>query len=173
MVDEDKTQDQVPPSDTKETSSCSTCSTCSCGSSPWHWLFVAMLVVVVIIIFNKRFNSHSEPDTPAIVWNSDYQAGIDQAKSQNKPILIAFHASWCPKCREMKQVTYHDPEVIRTADNFIRIMIDVDKQGDIAKKYNINPIPAYVILDSNGVAIDTFIGYHPPDEFIARLRAAL
>ena len=173
MVDEDKTQDQVSPSDAKEASSCSTCSTCSCGSSPWHWLFVAMLVVVVIIIFNKRFNSHSEPDTPAIVWNSDHQAGIDQAKKQNKPALIAFHASWCPPCKEMKRVTYHDPEVIQTADNFIRIMIDVDKQGDIAEKYNIGPIPAYVILDSNGVVIDTFDNYRPPDKFIALLRAAL
>ena len=169
MVDEDKTQDQVPPSDAKEASSCSTCSTCSCGGSPWRWLLVAILVVVVVIIFN----SDNEPDTPAIVWNSDYQAGIDQAKSRNKPILIAFHASWCPKCREMKQVTYHDPEVIRTADNFIRIMINVDKQKNIADKHNIGPIPAYVILDSNGVVIDTFDNYRPPDKFIALLRAAL
>jgi thioredoxin-related protein len=173
MVDEDKNQDQVSPSGDKGASSCSTCSTCSCGSSPWHWLFVAMLVVVVIIIFNKRFNSHSEPDTPAIVWNSDYQAGIDQAKTQNKPVLLAFHSSGCFYCVKMKQSTYHDPEVIQTAGNFIRIMIDVEQQGNIANKYNIGPIPAYVILNPDGSVINTFIGYHPPDEFIAKLRAAL
>jgi len=173
MVDEDKTQDQTPPSEAKNASMCPTCSACSRGGSPWRWLIVALLVVVVIIIFNKRFNSHSEPDSPAIVWNSDYQAGIDQAKNQNKPVLIAFHASWCPPCKEMKRVTYHDPEVIQTADNFIRVMIDVDKQKNIANKYNIGPIPAYVILDSNGAVIDTFNSYRSPDKFIALLRAAL
>ncbi|MCK5269719.1 MAG: thioredoxin family protein [Sedimentisphaerales bacterium] len=166
MVDEDKTQGRVPPDNT---SKCSTCSTCSRGSGSWRWLFVAMLVVAAVIIFN----SHGEPDTPAIVWNSDYQAGIDQAKKQNKPVLIAFHASWCPPCKEMKRVTYHDREVIQAADNFIRIMIDVDKRGDVVKKYKIGPIPAYVILDSNGTVTDTFDSYRPPDKFIARLRAAL
>jgi len=166
MVDEDKTQGRVSPDNA---STCSTCSTCSRGSGSWRWLFVAMLVVAAVIIFN----SNNEPDTPAIVWNSDYQAGIDQAKSQNKPVLIAFHVPNCPPCQRMKIGTYHDPGVIQTADSFIRIIIHVNRQWAIAKKYNIKAYPAYVILDSNGVVIDTFDSYHPPDKFIARLRAVL
>ncbi|MCK4628882.1 MAG: thioredoxin family protein [Sedimentisphaerales bacterium] len=50
---------------------------------------------------------------------------------------------------------------------------DVEQQGNIANKYNIGPIPAYVILNPDGSVINTFIGYHPPDEFIAKLQAAL
>lgn len=173
MVDKDKTQDQTPPSEDKNASMCPTCSACSRGSSPWHWLFVAMLVVIVIVIFNKRFNSHSEPDTPAVVWNHDYQAGIDQAKKQNKLVLIAFHAPNCPPCQKMKIGTYHNPGVIQTADSFIRIIIHVNRQWAIAKKYNIKAYPGYIILNPDGTVIDTFVGYHPPDKFIALLRAAL
>lgn len=164
--------DVSPPT---EQNACPT-SSCCCGSGKaWHWLGIALLVLVAIVFLTRRFNSgpEHEPDTPAITWSESYQASLTQAQSENKPVLLAFHASWCPPCKMMKHQTYHDPEVIKTTDQFVRIMVDVDAQGEVAGKYGIDPIPAYVVLNPNGTIADRFEGYLEAGQFVARLNNAL
>ena len=149
------------------------CSVCSCSSRHWYWFAIVALVVIAIVIFTDQSDSINEPDTPAIIWEHDYQAALEQQKTQNKPILLAFHASWCPPCREMKETTYHNPEVIEFSKSFIRVIIDYDTQKNIADQYDIQNIPAYVILHSDGTTIESFVGYHSPAEFISKLKTAI
>ena len=129
--------------------------------------------MIAIMLFTNQFNSRNEPDTPAVIWGNDYQGALQQAKEQNKPILLAFHASWCPPCQEMKKTTYHDSEVIAISESFIRVMIDIDSQQSLADQYNIQGIPTYVILAPDGTKIKTFTNYHSPTDFIAQLKTAV
>ena len=149
------------------------CPACSCFSRHWFWFSIAVLVMIAIIIFTNQADSLNEPDTPAIIWGHDYQAALEQQKTQNKPILLAFHASWCPPCREMKETTYHNPEVIEFSKSFIRVIIDCDTQKSLVDRYNIQGIPAYVILHPDGTTIESFVGYHSPTDFIAKLKTAI
>ncbi len=156
------------------------CPVCSCFSRHWYWLAIIALVVIAVIMFTRQSSPPNVPadpmnesGTPAIIWNHDYQAALEQQKIQNKPILLAFHASWCPPCREMKKTTYHNPEVIEISKSFICVMIDYDTQKSLVDQYNIRAIPAYVMLRPDGTTIESFVGYHPPTDFLAKLKTVI
>ena len=146
----------------------------------------AVLITALVVNFTGCAQSDSESDQknetekpavetdqPAIPWNLDYQAGMKLAQEQNKPILMVFTTTWCPPCLQMKEKVYPDPEVIKTAQAFVPILIDFDVQGYLAQQYQVTAIPTYFILQPDGAQIDTFLGYHEALEFIEKLRAAL
>ena len=68
------------------------------------------------------------------------QKYIDQAITENKPVLIDYYADWCTVCKEMDATTFKDPEVINALQSFIVIKADVTKNSPEAKalkkKYN-------------------------------------
>ena len=146
---------------------------CCRGGKSLRWVFLAVLLVIGAIAITDNFISSREPDTPAVVWGSDYQQALIQAKDQNKPVLLAFHASWCPPCKEMKRSTYHDQAVIDAAKQFIPVMIDYDTQKDLVLKYEVNSIPAYRVLKPDGTLARAFVGYQSADEFVQALQNAL
>ncbi len=50
-----------------------------------------------------------------------------------KPVIIDFYADWCAPCRELDEVTFHDPEVVKQAGrDFVMIKIDLTRKGDPA-----------------------------------------
>ena len=141
---------------------------------PSRWPLFFIVVVAAIIAFTYFNRSEiTEPDTPAIEWIHDYSAGFDLARKENKPVLLAFHADWCPPCKQMKAVTYHAPEVIEVAQNFITIMIDTDKEKQIVEQYRVGPIPAYIITTPDNETIDSFVNFHDAGAFTAKLKNAL
>jgi len=69
--------------------------------------------------------------------------------------------------------TYPDKEVIKFAGQFVPLKIDMDKQGEIGKKYNVEGTPTLLFLTPEGKIIGSFVGYHPPKEFIEESKKVL
>ena len=60
----------------------------SANSGPsrhWRWFIIAILAIVIIVMIKDNFSPQHDPDSPAIVWNYDYQEALKKAKDQNKP----------------------------------------------------------------------------------------
>ena len=169
MTVNDSKQNQLDSTEKEEPPQCPICS----AAGKWRWFIVAVVVALIIVIFADRSYKQNTNDTPSIVWSQDYKEALKQTKEQNKPLLIAFHASWCLPCQRMKKTTYHDPEVIKISESFIRLVIDSDAQPGLANLYNVQVIPTYVILRPDGTKIKSFAGYYPPADFIAKLKTAL
>jgi thiol:disulfide interchange protein len=146
---------------------------CACSSSPWRWFVIVAIVAIAVVLFGKRATLNDYGNQPGIVWNNDYNAAMALAGQQGKPVLLAFHAKWCGFCTKMKETTYHAPEAVKAAQNFIPVMIDTDQQGDIARKYDVGPIPAYIIAKPDGTVIDRFSGYQDAVDFVDKLNSGL
>ena len=73
----------------------------------------------------------------------------------------------------MKKNVYPDPEVIKTAQSFVPILIDPDVQGNLAQQYQVSAIPTYFLMHPDGTKISTFVGYREVPAFIRTLQAAL
>ena len=149
-------------------------SCCPCSSVSWLWLLViAAVLLLAITIGSCKKQESAQPDIDKNVWHTDYDAAVEKAKQENKPLLLAFHASWCPPCNKMKKEVYPKPEVIETLGKFISVMIDSDAQTELARKHRVSGIPAFMIVRADGSPVDSFAGFLPPAEFVAKLNGSL
>ena len=94
--------------------------------------------------------------------------------------MIDFMAQWCPPCKKMDQETFSDQNVIEKLNEFVLLKIDVDKQQDVAKKYNGNArkyggmgIPNILFLDKEKNIVHRIVGFHDADQLISVMDSVL
>ena len=72
-------------------------------------------------------------------WNQE----VIQSK---EPVLVDFWAPWCGPCRAM------NPVIEALAKDFKVAKVNVDKNSELAAKYNITSIPALLIFKDGRIA---------------------
>jgi len=97
---------------------------------------------------------------------STYDEAISAAKSTNRNIFLYFEASWCSWCKTMKNKTINELENTIHNKNYIICCIDIDKNQDLAKRYNIKQIPSYFIINNNEQIIKYDSGYKNKEDFL-------
>lgn len=122
-------------------------------------LFLAMVIKVSL-----------SPRLRPLEWVTDYAAGIEMAKQQNKPVLLAFYKADMRMCRDMWNDTYKDQGAIDFVEqNFIPILIDIDKEPALAKQYEISYYPTHLVKPpGKDEIIGTMLGHDPPALFIRK-----
>ncbi|MBT8219829.1 MAG: thioredoxin [Bacteroidia bacterium] len=61
-----------------------------------------------------------------------------------KPVLIDFHATWCGPCKMQEPVI---KEVAKAMKDKVRVVkIDVDKNQNIAQRYQVRGVPTLAIF---------------------------
>ncbi len=78
-----------------------------------------------------------DADTPA-----QFQALLQKAKVS----LVDFHATWCGPCKAI--APYVQQQCSAKGVNLIKV--DVDKNGEISAKYNIEAMPTFKVIDQAG-----------------------
>ncbi|TAL31087.1 MAG: DUF255 domain-containing protein [Spirochaetes bacterium] len=117
-----------------------------------------------------------------VKWMS-YNEGADRARTEGKPMIIDFYASWCHWCTVMDRETFGDDETAAMiAGNFIPVRVDVESTDRIkAKNRNFAPsafasmmgvqgLPTVAFMDKKGELITLVPGYVQPKMFIPILR---
>jgi len=102
----------------------------------------------------------------AIDWIYSFDNGLEQAKEQDKPIMIDFYSKSCSWCDVLDKKTYTDEEVNSLAEKFICVKIDVYKNRQVTNKYKIQGLPTIVFLNSEGEEIERIVGYRGPSAFV-------
>jgi hypothetical protein len=141
----------------------------STGKKQSHALWIIILVFTIFVV--AVFLTENKGD-PTNWWIKDYKTGIELAKKQNKPALLCFFKQGTRFSSDMWQDVYSDPEVRKYVEaNFVPILIDVDKQPEIAKRYNIDYYPThYVIYPNTNQTDGPFLGSHRLFDFIKKPR---
>lgn len=85
-----------------------------------------------------------------IAWH-DIGSGIKEATISQKPVIMVFHASWCPSCKQYREV-FKDKGVVEAARDFVMILIDgdKDKQANGAFSPDGTYVPRTIFLDAEG-----------------------
>jgi len=75
------------------------------------------------------------------------QGNFNNLINSNIPVIVDFHATWCAPCKMQTPIMH---EVSKEMHENVKIIkIDVDKNPEIAARYNIRSVPT-ILLFKNG-----------------------
>ena len=64
--------------------------------------------------------------------------------NSNRPVLVDFSAEWCGPCKMMAPILKQLKGMIGEAATILKV--DVDKNPEVSKKYNIQGVPTLMIF---------------------------
>lgn len=102
----------------------------------------------------------------SIPWVTKYRDGIEQAKSEKKPILIDFMAEWCGWCKRLDEEVYADKSAVDALKEFVCIKVDVESEPEVALAYDVQSLPRTVVINVNGEIVGDQVGYAPLGPFL-------
>jgi thiol:disulfide interchange protein len=134
-------------------------------------MLASFLMLSALLVAGWRTQAAPKEENPAktygpIPWSASLTKARKLAQQQHKPILLDLYAEWCGPCKEMLRTTYKDKQVVARAKQFVPVLINSDKQPEVAEKYGVDALPTVIFLDANGKLIRKEIGYHDADEFL-------
>lgn len=118
-------------------------------------------------------------------WLTDIDAGIAQAKKENKSVMVEFTGSdWCPPCIMMHKKVFSKSEFVSGASKkFVLVKIDIPnsdkelkkKNTEVLKKYGVRGVPTVILFGKDGKEFNRFSASQFPavDKFLAQLDSAL
>jgi thioredoxin-related protein len=143
------------------------------------------LITVAALIAIAAFAVLSAKTTPVVsdkdhtyvgdlVWLNSYEAGLEKAKQENKPVLLYFWATWCKFCRKLNTEVFPDPEVNSLLrERFVLVAINIDQNKEIPQKYGVQYPPAEIFVDADGNVITSVMGYTPKENFLRYINTVL
>ncbi len=82
-----------------------------------------------------------------------WQRYVAEARRQNKPIFLDFHASWCKNCHTMDRTTFRDPAVRQALQGFLVVRVATERPGEdpaqaMVRAFGVSGLPYYVVVDA-------------------------
>ena len=140
---------------------------------PWIKAVVGTVCLVTgtVLIANQVFEG------PPVNWHRYSDRLLAESAEKNKPVIIDFYANWCAPCRELDDVTFHHPDIVKLSqDEFIMVKVDLTEQDGqkydrLLSEYNVKGVPTVVFLDNLGKERKDLrlVDFMPPDEFLIRM----
>lgn len=133
------------------------------------------LILGLIVLAGSFLGLHQPAkSSPEMINWYTYKEGTDQARRQNRNMVIYFHADWCTYCGQMEKETFHDAAVVDFLNNnAVAIKVDVDREKRIARQFGVRGLPATFLLLNNGQQVGPLSGFIPPRSYLAMLTKIL
>jgi len=126
----------------------------------------------------------SAEQASGLSWGTDLPAALNQARSENKMVLLDFTGSdWCPWCIKFDQEVLSTDKFAAYANNkLVLVLVDFPRHKpqngllaqanqELAKRFGVDGYPTYVLLNYDGRELGRQVGYAKggPDAFITEL----
>ena len=123
--------------------------------------------------------SIEKPITSALAFKTIHSSEeLDTLLAQNKgkKVMLDFYADWCTSCKELDEITFKNPTVIQSLNNYLLVRADVTADSEaekaLTKRFNLFGPPAMIFFDENGEIIKggELIGYKDTQAFITHIQ---
>jgi len=119
------------------------------------------LLLLLAILFTSAF---------AQTQLTDIFDAYDDAKSQNKRVMIMLTMEGCPGCEYMKSVVFENSDVAKRLKNdFIVVELDV-RADSVPEKLEYFATPTFYFLDANEKILKRLNGGENAKDFLATLK---
>ncbi len=133
----------------------------------------AWLRIIVLAIGAGAGSTASAAPPDSLAWDWETRApSFDPAATPSKlPILLYFTADWCGFCKQMERTTLADPSVRLRIAILQHIKVDLDQEAELAKHYEVDGVPAFLLVNDRGEEISRSVGVTDPLTFASWLEA--
>jgi thiol:disulfide interchange protein len=105
----------------------------------------------------------------ALVWEHDVDKGKEQAKKDNKCLLVDLYTDWCTYCKKMDKVTFTDAKLQEyLADHCICLKANAEDKGagqKLAESNGVTDFPSYLVFAPQGKLLGRIRGFRTADAF--------
>jgi thioredoxin 1 len=126
-----------------------------------------LVLPALIILCVLGLAAKSSAESVSEILQSSFDKDVLASK---KPVVVDFFATWCGPCKRLAPVIDELSKSYAGKATFVRI--DVDKNQELAKKFNISGIPA-VFIFKNGKVEDTSVGLVPAETLTKKIDSAI
>jgi thioredoxin:protein disulfide reductase len=149
-------------------------------NSRWFKNLVGFLALASSLFFLMHaFKSRLMPENT--FWNHDYYLALEQAKKENKKLLVDVGAPFCSICKAIDAGLFSNPEVTRRLIQCVSVKIDGSREDaactTLKEKYSILGFPTILLIDPQTEQVIRQWGGElydlSPQEFIAQLEQLL
>ena len=117
-----------------------------------------LIVLFLLLLFVQILPANSSEDITN--WKPWSDAIFEEAKKENKFIILDLEAVWCHWCHVMHKETYADSSVIKILnDHYISVRVDQDSRPDLSNRYRDYGWPATIIFSPDGKELAKRSGY--------------
>ena len=129
---------------------------------------LASTVLIIALSIFYSCGTGTKANTSAVAGNElkivNDMGSFNEIINGSTPVLVDFYADWCGPCKMMAPIMQ---QVSRDmAGKVTVIKVDVDKNEDVARKYQIRSIPT-TILFKNGKILWQGVGVMQADQLKA------
>lgn len=109
-----------------------------------------------------------------IQFYESYDAGLQKAEEQKKPVFVYARSESCYWCRKFETDTLTNQTVVALLRNrFVSVSLDADTQVNSMRFFKVYGTPTMIFMSFNGSEISRRRGYLQAAEFINELNDVL
>lgn len=133
--------------------------------------FILILTIVLIAGLSMVVCASSNDSVSGLNISDNYDSALKDAKTQNKTVMVIFDQDSCSYCDQFKQETLSNSKVQEKLNSgFVPVVVDINKDYDLASKYKVLGTPTVVFLDANEKEIHRIDGYVDANGFLDEIK---